>query len=55
MLARRVFIGSKVVYMDYVHGIGSRQVPDFDIGSHATLQGYNVSDYTFLVCQVALF
>ena len=53
VLARLVFIGSMVGYMDYVHGLGSRQVPDLGIGSHATLQGYNATHYTFLVCQIA--
>ena len=47
--ARRVFIGFKLVYMDYVHGVGSRHVTDFGIGSHATLQGYSAPHYTFSV------
>jgi hypothetical protein len=47
VLARQVFIGSMVVYMDYVLGVGSRQITDKGIGSHAALQGYNAPHYTF--------
>ena len=53
VLARRVFIGSRVVYVDYVHGGESSQVSDSNTGSHATLQGYSVPHYTFLVCSTA--
>ena len=41
--------------MDYVHGVGSRHVTDFGIGSHATLQGYSAPHYTFTVRRIALF
>ena len=53
MLARRVYIGYKVVYVGYVHGVKSRQVIDSNTGSHATLQGYSVPHYTFSVCSTA--
>ena len=54
VLARRVYIGYKVVYMDYVHWVKRRQVLDSNTGSHATLQGYSALHYTFSVCSTAL-